>query len=144
MKTKTPGCGWVVEGIPEGIPQAVVEALKGHAEAGGLDCAEAFSLAGRQGVTPGVVGQAADAAGVPLKRCQMGLFGYTPQKRIVKPMPSVPAALEKAVAERLQGGKLPCAAAWEIAKEQGCAKMAVAEACETLRVKIGPCQLGAF
>jgi hypothetical protein len=40
--------------------------------------------------------------------------------------------------------RLPCLAAWEIAEKLGIKRLDVCAACEHLRIKIKPCQLGAF
>ncbi len=52
--------------------------------------------------------------------------------------------LEKEIRSRLSNGRLPCAAAWEIAAERKIPRMKVSSACEALKIKIKPCQLGAF
>jgi len=39
---------------------------------------------------------------------------------------------------------LSCAVSWEIADALQLTRMAVSEACEALKIKIKPCQLGAF
>ncbi|MFA7462783.1 MAG: hypothetical protein WCY59_06555, partial [Anaerovoracaceae bacterium] len=79
-----------------------------------------------------------------LTRCQLGLFGYTPESRIIKPADAVAPDLEEAIRGALLNGKISCLASWEIAKRFGIARMDVACACETLRIKITSCQLGAF
>ena len=115
---------------------------------GELTCARAFHVAEEVGVSPRQVGLAADEMGLRLIRCQLGLFGYGPKAegkhKIVKPMENVPAALEQAIHEAIDGKGITCAAAWEIAKRLGIPKMDVSSAAETLGVKITVCQLGAF
>lgn len=118
--------------------------VAGKAVEGRLACAVAHSLARELGVSPAEVGQAADEAEVRLNRCQMGLFGYYPQKRIVVPAQTVDHHLEKAIRSALSNGRLACASAWEIAKQLGVARMEVAGACEAMGIKISACQLGAF
>jgi hypothetical protein len=49
-----------------------------------------------------------------------------------------------AINASLIDGRLPCLAAWEIAKRFGVAKAMISAACEAMKVKISPCQLGAF
>jgi hypothetical protein len=56
----------------------------------------------------------------------------------------VSAEVEAAIKNALVDDRLTCAAAWKIAEENGIAKLDVANACETLGVKIASCQLGAF
>ena len=79
-----------------------------------------------------------------LVKCQLGLFGYTPEKKIVHAAKTVESALKEALQESLQDNRLPCASAWEIADRLQLRKMSVSNACEALGIKIKPCQLGAF
>lgn len=48
------------------------------------------------------------------------------------------------VKKKAVGGKLPCAAARQIAEELGVSYRDVGEAADTLHVKITGCQLGCF
>jgi hypothetical protein len=122
----------------------VVSALKERASEGGIPCAVAFRIASDLNVTPGLVGKTADMLELRLKKCQLGLFGYEPNKRIVKPAEAVSKELEARIQKGLTEGRLSCKTAWEIAEESGLTKMAVAAACEHLGLKITACQLGAF
>ena len=90
------------------------------------------------------IGATLDLMGVRIARCQLGLFGYVPESRVVKPASSVEPKIEGAIRQALINGRLPCMAAWDIAKSFSQTRMSVAEACETLKIKIKPCQLGAF
>jgi hypothetical protein len=56
----------------------------------------------------------------------------------------VSTKLEKAIRGALADGWLPCLTAWKIADGMGIARMEVSSACEALKIKIKPCQLGAF
>lgn len=109
-----------------------------------LPCAVAFDIADSLGVTPSQVGKCADSMHVSLSKCQLGLFGYTPNKKIVAPRTPQKEAVNQAIRKGLINDRLPCAAAWNIAADCGISKLAVANACEALNVKIKPCQLGAF
>ena len=122
----------------------VVDALKQQASAGGVPCAVAFKVASELDVTPGLVGKTADLLELKLEKCQIGLFGYEPDRRIVEPAETVSGELETWIRKELTDGRLSCEKAWEIAKELGLAKMAVSSACERLSIKINACQLGAF
>ena len=122
----------------------VISALKQRAPAGGVPCAVAFKVASELDVTPGLVGKTADLLELKLKKCQIGLFGYEPDKRIVKPAETVSEELETCIRKELADNRLSCEKAWEIAKESGLTKMAVSSACERLSIKINACQLGAF
>ena len=122
----------------------VVNALKQRASDGEVPCAVAFKIASELGVAPEIVGQTTDLLEFRLAKCQMGLFGYRPDKRIVQAAQEVSRELETSIREELKKDRLPCKRAWGIAKKFGMKKMAVASACEALEIKINACQLGAF
>lgn len=109
-----------------------------------LPCAVAFALAGELGVSPEVIGRYADEMEIRLVKCQLGLFGYSPEKKIVRPRESVSDELRRTITESLDTGLLPCREAFAISERMGLRKMDVSGACETLEIKIKPCQLGAF
>ena len=111
---------------------------------GQLACSRAFEAAGALGTSPPVIGRYANEMGLKLVACQLGLFGYRPEKKIVKPAHPVNMHLAAAIEKNLSGGSLPCIAAFGIAEKMGLKKMDVSGACETLEIKIKPCQLGAF
>lgn len=115
-----------------------------RSKTGELPCARAFGAAEELGVSPAAIGRYADEMGLRLVKCQLGLFGYEPEKKIVQPRDGVSPELKAAISEGLVDGRLPCAAAWEIADRLGIKKMDVSGVCETLDIKIKPCQLGAF
>lgn len=122
----------------------IADALKLRSQNCRISCASAHKIADNLNVPPSEVGVAADLLEIRINRCQMGLFGYTPEKRIVKQAESVYVELEKDIRKSLVNSRLPCAAAWKIAGKFGISKMEVSSACESLKIKISACQLGAF
>ncbi len=126
------------------INSAIQDMLLTRALKGKLPCAVAFDLARNLDISPKDVGRTADLMEFRLVKCQLGLFGYYPKKSILKPLSSMNAALEKAILEELKDHRLPCKKAWEIAKRFGIHKIKLARACDALKIKIAPCQLGAF
>ena len=123
---------------------AITQEIKVRLRKDALACAVAFDIAGKLGCTPAEVGRTADLLHVSLVKCQLGLFGYKPQKKIVDSrMPQEPA-LGDAIRDGLVDDRLPCKTAWRIAAQFGVPKMTVSSACEALGIKIKPCQLGAF
>ncbi len=118
--------------------------INGYSNNGQLACSRAFEAAGALGTSPLVIGRYADEMGLKLVSCQLGLFGYRPEKKIVKPAHPVNMRLAAAIEQNLSGGSLPCIAAFAIALNIGLKKMDVSGACEALEIKIKPCQLGAF
>ena len=95
----------------EAINPRISEALQSRANESGLACAAAFAVAAEIGVSPKAVGEAMDQLQIPIIKCQLGLFGYAPKKKIVEPAKTVTADEEKAVRQALVNGKLPCASA---------------------------------
>jgi len=130
---------------PSDTPEAAIyDALRSRAKNEEIPCAVAFEAVKDLNVTPADVGKTMDLANLRLVKCQLGLFGYTPEKKIVSArMPENPD-LSEAIRAALAEQRLPCASAWDIADRFGIRKMVVSAACEALGIKIKPCQLGAF
>ena len=126
------------------VDPAVAREVKQRVKSGEIACAAAFAAAKELGVPPEEIGFTADRLEIPITRCQLGLHGWGPEKKRVRPAEEVSETLETAVRYRLEDGRLTCRSAWEIARELGIGKMEVASACEALGIKISACQLGAF
>jgi len=124
--------------------QRITKALTAAVSDKEIPCAVAFRVAADLNVSPEETGFTIDSLEITITKCQLGLFGYHPRKKIVTPVDSVSSTLEDAIRQGLINDRLSCAAAWEIAERLGLRKMQVASACETLGIKISPCQLGAF
>lgn len=128
---------------------SISEAIRSSLVDGQLPCAKAFVIVKQLGVEPIQVGDEADAMGVSLSKCQLGLFGYGSKAegkhRWVKAMQHVPPRLAEAIRAAAQPtGKLPCVEAWRVAREMHLSRQTVSNAAEGLGVRINPCQLGAF
>ncbi len=126
------------------IDEALARELKSRVSEGRLPCAVAFDIAKRLNVPPEEVGFTLDVLEIRLFACQLGLFGYEPNKKIVEPAREIDPRLRSEIREHAGKERLSCKEAWEIAGRLKIRKMAVSAACESLGVKIGPCQLGAF
>ena len=109
-----------------------------------LACTRAFEIGKETGASPAEIGRTLDLCGVRISKCQLGLFGYVPHKKIVKSKPSQDARIEAAIGNGLADERLPCRTAWDIASQFNVPKMSVSNACEAMGIKITPCQLGAF
>jgi hypothetical protein len=132
------------QGSDRSVDAAIRARLEKKTHEGTLSCAAAFKVAADLTRSPAEIGKAADLLGIRLVTCQLGLFGYAPAKKIVTPAETVDPVLEEAIRGELQGGRLACRTAWDLAKRFRIARMAVSSACEALGIKIKPCQLGAF
>lgn len=121
----------------------LAQALETVARDGRVTCAAAHKIAVAADVPPAEVGKAIDLMEYRITTCRMGLFGY-PEKKRVKPLDPVPGPLKDALQAASSDNRISCAACWDIADALKMARMEVAGACETLGVRIKPCQLGAF
>ena len=122
----------------------IAAAIREKAEIDNITCAAAHGIARQLAVSPLEVGKTADLMAYRLVKCQLGLFGYSPVKKIVKAAEAIPDALHQLLQDAAIDGKISCAACWGIAQTLGVKKIAVSAACERLGIKIRPCQLGAF
>ena len=109
-----------------------------------LSCASAFLIAKELNVSPEKVGMTADLINCRLVKCQLGLFGYRPDKKIVKPAKTADQNLKNTITDNLVEGKLACKIAWDIASRFKVNKITVSSVCEGMNIKINECQLGAF
>jgi hypothetical protein len=126
------------------MDKQIAAAVQKRAAGAEINCADATAIAENLSVDMLKVGETIDLLEIRLRRCQLGLFGFEGTKLIVKPAAKVSAELEKAIRGSLTEGRLSCLAAWNIADSMGIARMDVTSACEALKLKIKPCQLGAF
>ena len=109
-----------------------------------LSCASAFLIAKELNVSPDKVGMVADLINYRLVKCRMGLFGYKPDKKIVRPVKTANQNLKNTITDNLVEGKLECKIAWDIASRFKVNKMTVSGICDDMNIKINECQLGAF
>lgn len=126
------------------LDPTVENAVKHLEKNGELPCALAFDIAQKITVCPKDVGIALDLMNIRLTKCQLGLFGYKPTKKIVTPLTSVEPALKEEITKAAANNRVACEIIWDIASRLNVRKMTVSSACESLGIKIKPCQLGAF
>lgn len=122
----------------------IAEGLQAKLLDGKISCAAAHQIAKELQVTPADVGKTIDLLEIRINKCQLGLFGYAPQKKIVQPAAQVSSELRKAITEAMDEKGLSCKAVWEIADRCKVSRLDVSAACEALEVKISSCQLGTF
>lgn len=111
---------------------------------GELPCAVAFDIATRLNVAPAEVGISCDLLNIKISKCQIGLFGYPPNKKVVTAAKDPVPALKEALLAAQTDNRITCWIAWETAARLKVGKIAVGNACEAMGIKIKECQLGAF
>jgi len=113
---------------------------------GKLPCADAERIGVELGTTMAEVGRTLDLLEVRISRCQLGLFGYEQAQKgkIIRAEEKFTPEIEEAIRGRLTDGGLPCVEAWEIAAEMNVPRLKISSACEALKIRVKPCQLGAF
>ncbi len=132
---------------PQGTQPApdIAQALQQKVKDSRISCAAAHLIAQELNESPEQVGQTADLLEFRINKCQLGLFGHGSKNNKVAPAKQVEPSLEKSIQNSLQeGNRLTCISAWKIAETLGCERREVSAACETLKIKIVSCQIGAF
>jgi hypothetical protein len=126
------------------LNKTIAAKIKETISNGRLSCAEAHDIAGKLHVNPAEVGVAIDLLEVRIVKCQLGLFGHGKEKNIPPAPEKGNPEIEAAIQSSLANGRLACVTAWEISKRFNVSKPIIAAICESMKIKIAPCQLGAF
>jgi hypothetical protein len=126
------------------INPEIAELAEKKASGKELSCVAAFRIVDDLDVEPSEVGATLDFLEIKIAKCQLGIFGHGKDKKVAKPMEHVPELLEKQIRENMINETLWCKNAWKIADGLRLPKMEITSACDSLGIKISPCQLGAF
>ena len=129
------------------INEQVARMVREKSPGGELACAMGEKISKELGVKISEVGITADLLEIKIKKCQLGLFGYGKKPnhgRTIQAAHSVSDEMKNAIEEAAENGKVTCAALWMIADQLGTKRKEVSAACETQKIKIRKCQLGAF
>jgi hypothetical protein len=131
---------------PQGtvVDATLRQAVRDHLVEQEISCVAAHRIATQLKLPAADIGMAIDLQEARIRKCQLGLFGHGSIHKSVQPADTVTPQLKAAIESVLVNGRLPCAQAWRIADAAGMPRMAVASACEMLKIKISQCQLGAF
>lgn len=124
--------------------QTIEKEIRDRYPDGPVPCATAFEIADKLALSPAEIGKAADELTIKINKCQLGLFGYQPQKKIAAPQLLDQPELAQALVEKLSNGRLTCNAAWQLARRFNLTRLALSNHCEAQQIKIINCQLGAF
>lgn len=109
-----------------------------------VSCALALKIAEDLGVEPLEVGRAADVLDIRLAKCQLGLFGYKPNKKIVSAEDAPNQEIEDAITRSSENNRLSCEEAFRIAAQFDVSKLTISNVCQANLIQIKSCQLGAF
>ncbi len=126
--------------VGEDLKQEILKAAKDN----NIACKAAEKIAQKTNVPLSEVGVGIDLANINIAQCQLGLFGFDGKQKRVPAAATVAPDLETAIRAALVANRLSCAAAWIIADQLGIKRLEVCAACENLKIKVKPCQLGAF
>jgi hypothetical protein len=127
--------------------EQIEKAIREKSPSGTLACGMAEKISKELKVDISEVGITADLLEMKIKKCQLGLFGWGKKPNHGKDIhaaDSVSVEIKSALEEVAENGVVTCAALWVIADRLGAERKAVSAACDTLRLKIRVCQLGAF
>jgi len=127
--------------------EQIAKAIREKSPGGELACGMGEKISKLLKVDISEVGITADLLEMKIKKCQLGLFGWGKKPshgKDVHAADSVSVELKSALEEVAENGGVTCAALWVIADRLGAERKVVSAACDTLRLKIRKCQLGAF
>ena len=129
------------------LNEQIVKAIREKSAGGALACGTGEKISKELGVEISAVGITADLLEMKIKKCQMGLFGWGEKSnhgKDIQAADSVSAEMKSALEEVAENGEVICAVLWAIADRLGAKRKEVSAACDTLKLKIRKCQLGAF
>ena len=126
--------------VAEDLKQEIFKRVKDN----NIACKAAEKIAQKTNVPLSEIGVGIDLLNFNIVQCQLGLFGFDSKQKRVPAAASVSPNLETAIREALVDNRLSCLAAWEIADRLKIKRLDVCAACEKLKIKVKPCQLGAF
>ena len=129
------------------LNEKIAKEIREKSPDGALACGVAEKISKELEVEIREVGITADLLEMKIKKCQLGLFGWGEKSnhgKDIQAADSVPVEMKGALDEAAEDGKVTCAALWELADRLGVKRKAVSAACDTLKLKIRKCQLGAF
>lgn len=127
--------------------EQIAKAIREKSPDGALSCTMAEKISKELEVGMAEVGRTADLLEIRIKECQLGLFGWGDKSshgKDIRSTDSVSVEIKNAVEKVVVNGTVTCAAAWRVADQLSVKRKAVSAACDTLKLKIRPCQLGAF
>lgn len=92
-------------------------------------------------------GVTADLLEIKINKCHLGLFGWGEKPnhgKDIRATDLVPVEIKTILEKAAEKGAARCSALWAIDHRLGVKRNSVSAACDTLKLKIRSCQLGAF
>jgi hypothetical protein len=130
---------------PNLVPDPLIEReMRRRAPNREIPCALAFEIARDLGMPTMAVGQTADLMNIAVVKCQLGLFGYRPENKVVKAEVTSNQPLKEAILESVGNNRLSCEKAWQIAEQFKINKLTMGNVSQANGIQIKKCQLGAF
>ena len=127
--------------------EQIVKAIREKSSGDALGCAMAEKMSKEFKVAMAEVGKTADLLEIKIKECQLGLFGWGDKPnhgKDIRVTDSISVEIKSAIEKAAVNGTVACAALWRIADQLSVKRKVVSAGCDTLGLKIRPCQLGAF
>ena len=109
-----------------------------------VTCSLAHKAAQSLKKSPSEIGIQIDLLEYRISECQMGLFGYIDEEKKFDQTIKITSELNDKLDEVCKDGRISCIECWDIAKDLKQKRLDVGSACEKKKIKIKPCQLGAF
>ncbi len=131
------------------VDERTTRAIRSRLSGAVLTCASAMAAADEGGADPLDIGRGADALGIRLTVCQLGLFGFPAGVKgwvyaEVTDRP-VPSGFEEAVRAACSAeGGISCAALWDAAERFAVPRIQAGYVADSLGITVRSCQLGAF
>ena len=130
------------------LNQKVTDLIKEKSIDRQISCASLHQIASQLTLIPYETGVATDLIEYKINQCQLGLFGCSSKKIKNIPITDIPPTLKTNIKKLINtiatDNHLSCFACWKIAETVKLPKITILTLCETLKIKICNCQLGAF
>jgi hypothetical protein len=126
------------------IDTLVAKKIQTIAKENCVTCSLAHKAAQKLQISPSEIGIQIDLLEYRISECQMGLFGYSDDKKMFDPTIKITSELNDQLDKACKDGRISCLECWDIAKNLKQKRLDVGSACEKKKIKIKPCQIGAF
>jgi hypothetical protein len=126
------------------IDDSISKKILTLAEDNNLTCAAAHRIAKDLDIQPSDIGIQIDLMEFRITKCQLGLFGYSPEPKKINPDIEISKNLAAALDKTIVDNKISCKLCWDIADSLKIKRLDLGSACEKKDFRIKPCQLGAF